>query len=156
MQLLQRALHAIEKAGIANALPGGFPVKARRQTLHEIGARRNAEPMQGPLDQDLRSTADHEPNAGHVDGRQTLGREGAYQCVADVAGRVGNGAVEIQDDRAVLARNHATILGSCRAASTMRLRIGMRISSMASSILPPGTTIVLRREMKELSIMASR
>lgn len=34
--------------------------------------------------------------------------------------------------------------------------MGVRISSMANPILPPGTTMVLRRDMKESLIMFSR
>ena len=40
--------------------------------------------------------------------------------------------------------------------SIMRQTNGVKINCMASSILPPGTTTVLARDMKELSIMLSR
>lgn len=41
-------------------------------------------------------------------------------------------------------------------AAIMRSMIGWRITSMAKPILPPGTTMVLRRDMKESWIMLSR
>ena len=41
-------------------------------------------------------------------------------------------------------------------SSIMRSIMGPRMISMAKPILPPGTTMVLRRDMKELGIILSR
>lgn len=41
-------------------------------------------------------------------------------------------------------------------ASIMRSMMGCRMISMANPILPPGTTMELRRDMKEFSIIDSR
>jgi hypothetical protein len=41
-------------------------------------------------------------------------------------------------------------------ASIMRSMIGCRMTSIAKPILPPGTTMVFRRDMKESLIMLSR
>jgi len=40
--------------------------------------------------------------------------------------------------------------------SIMRSTMGCRITSIANPILPPGTTMVLRRDMNESLIMANR
>ncbi len=50
----------------------------------------------------------------------------------------------------------ANLLPYLPLPAIMSWMIGARISSMAKPILAPGTTMVLRRDMKEFGIMFSR
>src|SRR5210317_1849677 len=117
---------------------------------------RHAEPVKGAFDQHPRAAANHESCRGDIDRRESLACECAGERLLNIRSRIGQGSVEVEYDRTVTTRNHATSRVLVLLAAIMRLSIGMRISSIASSILAPGTTIVLRREINESLIIASR
>src|ERR1019366_9104062 len=57
---------------------------------------------------------------------------------------------------ALSGREAAHAVAALRRRSTSRMIIGVKISCIASSIFPPGTTSVLARDMNESCSMANR
>ena len=133
-----------------------LPAGTRCEPVDGVVPGGHAKAMQGPFHEDFGTSPDHQAHAGNIDRREPFAGEGADEGLTYIRGGIGQRAIEIEYNRTVLGSNHATSLVSRRASSIMRFSIGIRISSIASSILPPGTTIVLRRDMNELLSIANR
>src|SRR5262252_627738 len=121
------------------------------------------------VEQSARTIADPAAHAGRIDGWPAEPAERAMERQRDVGHGVDQRAVEVEQQR-TQARRCVVVSGvawfvhdlahSATSArwrrSIMRQMNGVKISCIASSILPPGTTIVLARDMNESWTIDSR
>ncbi len=134
-------------------------LETRRQLLDFITIRDLAEFAKRLPDKKLRSSADHSYYCFEFEQGQSATIQYDIQRAVNVRCRVSQRTVEIKYQcLGILAAkaDRSQCFVPMPAAANMSIRIGIRINSIDKSILPPGTTIVLRLEMKESLIIASK